>query len=116
MACLFWQRLRARGYTTAFLRSTFAAAPTYAQRDALLAPKQPLAAQARNHVLTLDYSASLASAPLTRALYEFRHLLPAHLRTDFIVAWRVPRKLAALLVPFRFALPSSPPLTGGVAP
>jgi hypothetical protein len=53
-------------------------------------------------VLILAFNASLARASLAAALHEHRVLLPAHLRTAFIVAWRVPRKLSALLVPFRF--------------
>eukprot|EP01047_Picozoa_sp_COSAG01_P023486 COSAG01_NODE_1422_length_10360_cov_36.853815_10_plen_90_part_00 len=56
----------------------------------------------RAHVLILAFNASLAQASLAAALHEHRVLLPAHLQTAFIVAWRVPRKLSALLVPFRF--------------
>jgi len=39
---------------------------------------------------------------MTRVLYGYKYLLPAHLLSKFNVAWRVPPKLAALLVPFRF--------------
>jgi hypothetical protein len=103
MQCLFWERLRARGYSVSFLRSVFAAAPTYAERSALLMRNAlRSAATPRAHVLILAYNASLARANLAAALHEHRVLLPAHLRTAFIVAWRVPQKLSALLVPFRF--------------
>ena len=52
--------------------------------------------------LIVNYSAVMARATLSRALYAERYLLPMHLRSDFLVAWRVPRKLAVLLVPYRF--------------
>lgn len=107
MKCLFWMRLRARGYPLAFLRAAFLLAPNYAQRDSLLAVRSPLqsATDTRDHVLILDFSPQLKALNLRTVLYEHRALLPAHLRTQFIVAWRVPTKLAALLVPFRFDRP-----------
>ena len=75
---------------------------------ALLAARPTVGvASKRNHCLVLNYSAQLQQANLTRVLYEYRHLLPAHLLSKFIVAWRVPPKLAALLVPFRFDIPKS---------
>jgi hypothetical protein len=39
MKTLFWLRLRARGYSVAFLRLAFAAAPSYARRDWLLSTR-----------------------------------------------------------------------------
>ena len=55
--------------------------------------------------MILDFCAQLQSANLIKHLYEFRYLLPKHLQTDFVIAWRVPPNLAALLVPFNFAIP-----------
>ena len=61
----------------------------------------------RKHCLIVNYSAVMAKATLLRALYAERHLLPLHLRSNFVVAWRVARKLSALLVPYRFNMPST---------
>jgi hypothetical protein len=100
MKTLFWLRLRARGYSVAFLRLAFAAAPSYARRDWLLSTRTK--EETKTHIMILNFSAQLQAANLTRHLYEFRYLLPKHLQTSFVVAWRVPSKLAALLVPFDF--------------
>ena len=102
MKTLFWLRLRARGYSVAFLRLAFAAAPSYARRDWLLSTRTK--EETKTHIMILNFSAQLQAANLTRHLYEFRYLLPKQLQTSFVVAWRVPSKLAALLVPFNFAL------------
>ena len=104
MKTIFWLRLRARGYSVAFLRLAFAAAPCYAERDRLLSIRVDKE-ETKAHIMILDFCAQLQSANLIKHLYEFRYLLPQHLQTNFVIAWRVPPKLAALLVPFNFAIP-----------
>ena len=40
---------------------------------------------------------------LGRAMHEYKYLLPPHLRTaKLILAWRLPRKIAGIIVPFRY--------------
>ena len=59
----------------------------------------------RKHCLIVNYSAVMAKATLSRALYADRYLLPVHLHSNFVVAWRVPRKLSALLaLPLQYAV------------
>ena len=107
----FWDRLRARGYPAGFLSYAFRQAPRHSARLTLFRVVEQSQTTERKHVLIVNYSAIMARATLSRALYAERYLLPMHLRSDFLVAWRVPRKLAALLVPFRFNLP--PPTDDG---
>ena len=65
MKTLFWLRLRARGYSVAFLRLTFAAAPSYARRDWLLSTRTK--EETKTHIMILNFSAQLQAANLTPA-------------------------------------------------
>jgi hypothetical protein len=61
------------------------------------------AASARSHVLIADFSHALQRVQVARVLHECLHLLPLPLRdVPIVVAWRQPRKLAALLVSYRY--------------
>ena len=108
MQCAFWDRLTLRGYTFRFLKPVFDAAPSFdACRARLLAPPAPPAAASdRAHTLILTYSAALGRLDLTRALHEYRYLLPDHIRrSKMLVAWKVPRKLAGILCTFKYTKP-----------
>ena len=51
----------------------------------------------------LNFSKALESLRLKQILHEQLHLLPKSLRdVPIIVAWRMPRKLAAELIAFRY--------------
>ena len=106
MRTKFWDRLRARGYPARFLSFAFRRAPRHSDRLSLFSGMETESAAERKHCLIVNYSAVMAKATLSRALYADRYLLPLHLRSNFVVAWRVPRKLSALLVPYRFNMPS----------
>jgi len=109
--CLFYARLRLRGYTETFLGPIFAAAPPYDSRAALMEPKPPTES-ARSHCLVLDFNVALQRLNIRRLLHEHLHLLPATLQQiPLIVAWRMPRKLGALLVPYRYPRPTKCPRT-----
>jgi hypothetical protein len=102
---LFRARLKLRGYTDSFLSFAFAAAPRYADRSHLLGASSGAApaASARSHVLIADFSHALQRVQVARVLHECLHLLPLPLRdVPIVVAWRQPRKLAALLVSYRY--------------
>ena len=108
MQCAFWDRLTLRGYTFSFLKPVFDAAPSFdACRARLLAPPAPPAAASdRAHTLILTYSAALGRLDLTRALHEYRYLLPDHIRrSKMLVAWKVPRKLVGILCTFKYTKP-----------
>ena len=61
----------------------------------------------RAQVLILTFSRSLHQAQLGRILHEHRYLLPVELQElKVIVAWRAPRKLGAMLIPYRFNSPT----------
>ena len=109
-AC-FWDRLRARGYPVGFLSFAFRQAPRHSARLSLFRVVEQSQTTERKHCLIVNYSTVMARATLSRALYAERYLLPMHLhvRSNFLVAWRVPRKFVALLV--RFNLP--PPADDG---
>jgi hypothetical protein len=102
---LFRARLKLRGYTDSFLSFAFATAPRYADRSHLLGASSGAApaASARSHVLIADFSHALQRVQVARVLHECLHLLPPPLRdVPIVVAWRQPRKLAALLVSYRY--------------
>lgn len=103
MLRLFWTRLSVRGYPAHFLFETFRSAADYTQRAALLAkPAHSAADSTRSQVLILTFSRSLHQAQLGRILHEHRYLLPAKLQElKVILAWRAPRKLGGMLIPFR---------------
>ena len=104
---LFWTRLSVRGYPASFLLDTFRSAPDYSQRAALLAKPDPRKDSTRSQVLILTFSRSLHQAQLGRILHEHRYLLPVELQElKVIVAWRAPKKLGAMLIPYRFNSPT----------
>ena len=112
-ACLRLGSSRAR---FDFLLEAYAKAPPYsAVRKRLLAtPAGHHASRERCFVLVLDYSRAMERLNLSRALHEYKYLLPEHLRCSrTILAWRVPRKIAGLVGTFRFPRPNNlmtPPL------
>ena len=103
MCLLFWSRLKLRGYTDRFLSAVFNKAPSYDERSRLLAPNTDAVSRPRSHALILSYSRALHKCQLGRAMHEYKYLLPPHLRTaKLILAWRLPRKIAGIIVPFRY--------------
>ena len=69
-------------------------------------PASPTPASDRAFTLILTYSAALGRLNLTRALHEYRYLLPDHIRrSKMLVAWKVPRKLAGILCTFKYTKP-----------
>ena len=111
MLCKFWHRLRLRGYPARVLYPIFRNSPGYADRDSLLAPPAGTPdTDVRLQVCVLEFSRALHAANLCKILHEHRYLLPEHLRRgDAIIAWRAPRKLGRLLIPYRFPdIPGTP--------
>ena len=92
-----------RGYPAHFLFETFRSAADYTQRVALLAkPAHSAAGSTRSQVLILTFSRSLHQAQLGRILHEHRYLLPPGLQElKVILAWRAPKKIGGMLIPFR---------------
>jgi hypothetical protein len=101
IAILFWHRLRARGYPSAFLSKIYKTTPSYAARDSLLAVKTP-APPNRLHTLCLNYSASLARLKLSRTLRQHVYLLPAALQQmAYMQTWRSAARLGSALITYR---------------
>ena len=102
MLRLFWTRLSVRGYPAAFLRNTFNSAADYVDRAVLLAKPVRKASAERSQVMIVTFSRALHQAQLGRILHEYRYLLPPQLQEQkVIVAWRAPKKIGGMLIPFR---------------
>ena len=120
MLRLFWTRLSVRGYPAAFLRNTFNSAADYVDRAVLLAKPVRKASAERSQVMIVTFSRALHQAQLGRILHEYRYLLPPQLQEQkVIVAWRAPKKIGGMLIPFRSdtsRIDEDTPLADGNAP
>ena len=116
MQVIFFHRLRARGYPVAFLRPLFALSPTFSDQPKYRSRAATTTDNARRaHVMIINFSAALHRTQLSRALHEYKFLLPDFLRAnEFIVAYRIPKKISGDLVPYRF--PPLPPNTNNKGP
>ena len=106
-ADLFYLRLRDRGYPPGFLKTTFATAPSWSQRDQLLTHSQngdSASVGVRTHAFVIPYSRELEQSNLSRDLRSSESLLPPHLRDGrILVAWRAARALGRALIPYCFS-------------
>ena len=101
MLVLFWARLRARGYPESFLCGLFDKAPLFTQREALLYKDKP-ARNDRIQCLITEYSHAKHRLKLGEIMHMNKHLLPAHLQGEFILAYRALPKLGTHLCTYRF--------------
>ena len=74
----------------------------------------------RAQVMIVTFSQALHQAQLGRILHEHRYLLPPQLQKQkVIVAWRAPKKIGGMLIPFRSdtsRIDEDTPLADGNAP
>ena len=109
IACLFYQRLRARGFSSALLAEAFSKAPSYDIRDSLLtkalAPRSVQINDLPVKIFSPIFSRSKVAAGLPRAIFFGQNLLSSC--QDFpevrlVNAWRVSNKIGGRLLTYRF--------------
>jgi hypothetical protein len=98
---LFWHRLRLRGYPAQFIRDAFDTAPAYSKRADLLYRTKPQRT-GRMQMLITGYSHAKHEMKLGDVMHGNMHLLPPHLRGDFVLAYRSTAKLSSQFVTYRF--------------
>jgi len=113
IACSFYQRLRARGFSLNLLSEAFSKAPSYDMRDELLAKALAPRSIDSNSLPVLVFSAvfsrSKEATGLSRAIFLNQSLLrsafadaPSFSDVRLVNAWRVAPKIGGRLLTFRF--------------
>jgi hypothetical protein len=113
MACLFYQRLRARGFSLSLLSEAFSKAPEYDTRAELLAKALPPRSIDMKSSPVLVFSAvfsrSKEAAGLSRAIFLNQSKLraafedaPSFRDMRLLNAWRVAPRIGGRLLTFRF--------------
>ena len=109
IAVLFYQRLRARGFSLALLAAAFSKAPSYDIRDDLLAkalaPPSLIDSNSLVLVFSAVFSRSKIAAGLPRAIFLNQEMLmqiPEFPPARLLNAWRVSSKIGGRLLTFRY--------------